>query len=221
MLCQRFIAYFALFASRLARFAARFSLRDIFAGFFACLFERCSLLAMVVPVYQRRGASAMGGCCDVETLTAAPIRPAYAFPVDRLLKPLLIVAGTASVGVGVLGIFLPLLPTTPFLLLAAACYARSSPRLYRWLHENRWFGEYLTNYRAGHGLPLRGKIITLAMLWLAIGISIILVEYMALRLLLAAIALGVTIHLVRMKTFIESAGEQAASEHDLGYSTNS
>jgi len=140
--------------------------------------------------------------------------------VNRFLKPLLIAAGTISVGVGVVGIFVPLLPTTPFLLLAAACYARSSPRLYRWLHENRWFGASLRNYRAGRGLPVRGKIITLAMLWLAIGVSVILVEHLALRLGLIAIALGVTIHLVRMKT-LAAADQQQPGPRDLGYSTNS
>jgi uncharacterized membrane protein YbaN (DUF454 family) len=100
---------------------------------------------------------------------------------------------------GILGIFLPLLPTTPFLLLAAACYARSSPRLYRWLHENRWFGAYLTNYRAGRGLPVRAKVITIAILWLAIGISIVVTPILWVRILLLLIASGVTMHLLRMK----------------------
>jgi len=157
-------------------------------------------------------------------LAALLPRSAYASPVHPLVKPLLIVAGTVSVGIGILGIFLPLLPTTPFLLLAAACYARSSPRLYRWLHENRWFGEYLTNYRAGRGLPVRGKIITLAILWVAIGLSIILVEHLALRLLLAAIVVGVTVHLLRMKTFTEVPVQQEPGPPqapDVDYSTNS
>ena len=59
---------------------------------------------------------------------------------------------------GIAGIFLPLLPTTPFLLLAAACYVRSSPRLYRWLMNHRWTGEYIRDYREKRGLPLRTKI---------------------------------------------------------------
>lgn len=117
------------------------------------------------------------------------------------MKALLIAAGTASVGAGVVGIFVPLLPTTPFLLLAAACYAKSSPRLYRWLHENRWFGVYLTNYRAGRGMPLRGKIATIAGVWIIIGISIIVVPSLVARLVLIAVVFGVTLHLMRLPTF--------------------
>ncbi|MCJ7768908.1 MAG: YbaN family protein [Dehalococcoidales bacterium] len=61
------------------------------------------------------------------------------------IKPILIVAGTLFVGLGVIGIFLPVLPATPFLLLAAACYARSSKRFYCWLLNNRWFGVHIKN----------------------------------------------------------------------------
>jgi len=115
---------------------------------------------------------------------------------------LLIVCGTVCVGLGFVGIFLPVLPTTPFLLLAAACYARSSPRFYRWLLTNRWCGEYIRNYREGRGIPLRQKTLTILLLWLVIGYSaLFVVSLWWVQLILAGIALGVTIHLVRIKTF--------------------
>ena len=70
--------------------------------------------------------------------------------------------GTISVGLGILGVFVPLLPTTPFLLLAAFCFARSSPRFYQQLIGNRWLGDYVQNYRDKRGLPLRIKCLAIA-----------------------------------------------------------
>ena len=119
----------------------------------------------------------------------------------RLRRALLIAAGTACVALGTLGIVLPLLPTTPFLLLAAVCYARSSPRLLHWLTHNRWFGSYIRNYREGHGIPLREKILTLSLLWITIGITVIFfVPLLWVKILLLLIATAVTIHLLRIKT---------------------
>ncbi len=71
------------------------------------------------------------------------------------------VAGTISLGLGGLGVFLPILPTTPFLLLSAACYSMSSERMHHWMLSNRLFGSYIKNYQEGRGLPLRTKILTI------------------------------------------------------------
>lgn len=73
--------------------------------------------------------------------------------------------GVLAVLLGILGIFLPLLPTTPFLLLASACFARGSVRLHRWLIGHRVFGKYIANFEAGYGIPLKGKIVATVMLW--------------------------------------------------------
>lgn len=117
-------------------------------------------------------------------------------------KSLLIICGTISVGLGVIGIFLPLLPTTVFFLLAAYCYARSSQKFYDWLLNNRWFGEYIRNYRGGRGIPLKQKIFSISLLWLTIGYSVwFVVSLWWVRLILLAIAIGVTLHLVLLKTF--------------------
>jgi len=91
--------------------------------------------------------------------------------MNSCVKIALTAAGSISVGLGALGMFLPLLPTTPFLLLAAFCYARSSRRFYRWLMTNRFFGEYIRNYREGRGIPLKEKMLVMAVLWLTIGFS--------------------------------------------------
>ncbi len=116
-------------------------------------------------------------------------------------KVLLVAGGSACVGLGVLGMILPVLPTTPFLLLAACCYARGSQRFYRWLVTNRWCGVYIRNYREGRGMLLWHKIAALVLLWLTIGNTVVFaVSRPWLRLLLFGIATGVTIHLWRIRT---------------------
>lgn len=84
-------------------------------------------------------------------------------------RVLLLISGWIFVGLGVLGAILPLLPTTPFLLVAAFCFAGSSPRLYKWLTRCGWVKTYLDNYRSGCGVPARTKALSLAMLWGAPG----------------------------------------------------
>jgi len=122
---------------------------------------------------------------------------------QKALRALLIAAGTICLTLGAIGIFLPILPTTPFLLLAAACYLRSSERMHKWLLNNRWFGEYIKNYQAGRGIPLKTKIIAITVLWLAIVYSTIFVvnEILIAQIALLAIAAGVSFHLIRLPTF--------------------
>ncbi len=120
---------------------------------------------------------------------------------------LLIVLGSIFVAVGTIGIFVPVLPTTPFLLLAAACYGRGSSRLYNWLTNNRMFGEYIKNYRDGKGIPLHTKIYALTLLWLSIGFSaLFFVKNLWIRILLFVIATCVTIHLLTIKTANKNEG---------------
>jgi len=116
-------------------------------------------------------------------------------------KKLLIIAGTLLVGLGILGIFVPILPTTPFLLLAAACYARSSQKFYDWLLNNRWFGSYIRNYREGKGIPLKIKVWTLALLWITIVCSAVFaVQWFPVKIVLILIAIGVSIHVLSIRT---------------------
>lgn len=116
-------------------------------------------------------------------------------------KALLVTVGLLAVGLGTLGVFLPLLPTTPFLLLAAACFLRSSTRLHDWLMNHKWFGAYIRNYRDHRAMTLRSKLVALILLWGTIGYSTaFVVNQWWLQLLLLTIALGVAIHLLQLKT---------------------
>src|SRR5436190_11441045 len=118
---------------------------------------------------------------------------------SRILKALLIAGGTLCVALGVIGIFLPLMPTTVFLLMAAACYARSSDRFHQKLVNHRILGVYLRNSRNGGGMPRRAKAITLVLLWASIGATTVWTAHSWwLRLILLAIAAGVTAHVVRL-----------------------
>jgi uncharacterized membrane protein YbaN (DUF454 family) len=120
---------------------------------------------------------------------------------EKLKKRLLVIAGTVSTAIGVIGIFVPILPTTPFLLLAAACYLRSSQRFYDWLLHNRFFGAYIRNYLQGRGMPLRIKIFTILLLWATITCSIVFaVQALVIRVILLVIAVGVTVHIAMIKT---------------------
>jgi uncharacterized membrane protein YbaN (DUF454 family) len=122
-----------------------------------------------------------------------------------LKRGLFIVAGTICLGLGALGIILPLLPTTPFLLLSAACYLRGSDRMYQWLLNNKWFGTYIRNYREGKGIPLRGKISALVLLWVTISFTIIfIINIGVIRLILFIIATVVSIYLIKLPTLEKS-----------------
>jgi len=120
---------------------------------------------------------------------------------DSIKKILLLSLGTLSLILGFIGIFIPLLPTTPFLLLAAACYIRGSQKFYYLLIKNRWLGEYIKNYQDGKGIPLKVKIITIIILWITIIISIIIFVFNSIiQIILFFIAIGVTIHIIKIKT---------------------
>ena len=120
--------------------------------------------------------------------------------ISKPIQILLITLGTFFVGVGIAGIFIPVLPTTPFLLISAALYAKSSTRFYNWLINNRIFGQYIKNYREGKGIPLRLKIITITLLWVTIGCSAIFaVDILWVRIMLVIIAAGVTVHVIGIR----------------------
>ncbi|MDD3236249.1 MAG: YbaN family protein [Candidatus Cloacimonetes bacterium] len=124
-------------------------------------------------------------------------------PGSGLRRGLMLICGSLALGLGLLGIVLPLLPTTPFLVLAGFCYSRSSRRLYNWLHGNPLFGEYLRRYVNKEGIPLRVKVITIALLWLSILISAFLLihgQQWFIRIILLFIGIGVSIHLLLIRT---------------------
>jgi hypothetical protein len=117
-----------------------------------------------------------------------------------LTKIALNIVGSIAVLLAILGVFLPLLPTTPFLLLACACYFRGSPRMYRWLVRNRILGTYILNFQSGRGIPLRAKIVSLLLTWASLSFSIYIMEAMVVKLILVAIGIAVSLIILRMKT---------------------
>ena len=115
-------------------------------------------------------------------------------------RPLWNLGGSVFLALGLLGVPLPVLPTTPFLLLAAACFLRGSPRMHAWMMTNRYFGTYLAEYRAGRGVPRGTKVSAIALLWIGIGVSAAFVVESAFgRGLLLAIAGVVTVHIVLIR----------------------
>jgi uncharacterized membrane protein YbaN (DUF454 family) len=114
---------------------------------------------------------------------------------------LLLGAGFLCVGLGTAGIFIPILPTTPFLLLAAACFFRSSDRLYNRLVNHNVFGSYILGFRRFRAVSVRAKVMSITALWLFIGFSAVYVaEALWLRIVLAAVAVGVSVYLLSLRT---------------------
>jgi len=122
-------------------------------------------------------------------------------PLGSGMRALLVAIGTLSVFLGIIGIVLPLVPTTPFLLLAAACYARSSEKCYQWLLNHKWFGEYIYNYRAGKGIPFKAKVTMICFIWLTIGTTAgFTIDIVWVQIMLVCIATGVTAQLCYLPT---------------------
>ena len=117
------------------------------------------------------------------------------------MKALYILLGTVSLILGIIGIFLPLLPTTPFLLLTAALYMRSSPRLYDWLLHQKYLGNYIRNFRENKAIPLRAKIVSVSLIWITILHCVFfIVPYWWLKIVLLLIAAGTSRHILSFKT---------------------
>jgi uncharacterized membrane protein YbaN (DUF454 family) len=108
--------------------------------------------------------------------------------------------GSTSLALGMIGVFIPVLPTTPFLLLAAFCYIRSSKKLYHWLISHRVFGIYIYNYMTYKAVTKSTKIGALLFLWLSLIISIMIINNTRVSIILLAVGVGVSIHLITLKT---------------------
>jgi len=100
------------------------------------------------------------------------------------------------------GIFVPILPTTPFLLLATSFYARGSAKFYNWLLNNRILGAYIRHYIDGKGMPLKVKLFTIVLLWTTISFTMAFaVDGLVVRIILGLMAIGVTVHIALIKSY--------------------
>ncbi|MBN2811236.1 MAG: YbaN family protein [Spirochaetales bacterium] len=131
----------------------------------------------------------------------------------KVARYALIGAGFCSLGFGVAGIFLPVLPTTPFLLLSASCFMKSSDRLYAWIRSHPTLGKYITDYLTHRAITKKNKIVSISFLWAMLGATAVFAtESLVVRLILACVGAGVTIHLSLMKTLKEADAPNTQNE---------
>jgi uncharacterized membrane protein YbaN (DUF454 family) len=116
------------------------------------------------------------------------------------MKVLMICAGFLLLALGAVGVFVPVLPTTPFVLLAAACFGSASPKLYKWLAGTRFFGPFIENYKKKNGVPTRTKAFALCFLWPLLILSMVLTRKLWVILLLTLVGAAVTAHILLIKT---------------------
>ncbi len=125
----------------------------------------------------------------------------YEYSIIR--KRFYFISGVLLVIISAIGIVLPVLPTTIFLILASACFIKSSPKAHQWLKKHKLFGQYIKNYEDKTGLTIKSKIFNILFLWVMILISIIFfTDEIIIKIILLSIAVGVTIHILLIKTRI-------------------
>ena len=143
-------------------------------------------------------------CSRKKSLADAKRNKFCTFEHNKILffvKSLYIVLGSITLFLGLLGIFLPILPTTPFLLLTAGLYFKGSDKMYQWLMNHPRLGPYILNYRKFKAVPVKVKVCSISLLWISILCSAILfVSAIWLKILLIFIAIAVTIHILSFKT---------------------
>ena len=133
-----------------------------------------------------------------------------------MAKIVLIILGTASLIIGIIGAFLPVLPTTPFVLLAAICYVRSSHRMYTWVMSSRFANKHVNNLLAGHGIPLAVKIVSVAISFCMIGyVSIFQTESFLIRLLLGLLFAVQVFFMIRIRTLKQTNQTRTTEALDL------
>jgi uncharacterized membrane protein YbaN (DUF454 family) len=119
-------------------------------------------------------------------------------------KGIYFIIGAIALGAGLIGVFLPVIPTTPFILLSAWCFFRSSPRIYNWVISNERFGNTIENYHQGKGITKDTKVKAIVMMWLTISVSVYFtIKSLHLIVFLYGIAIAVTIYLIRLPTLLE------------------
>ncbi len=130
----------------------------------------------------------------------------------EILKYLLIIIGLLFVGIGVIGIIVPGLPTTIFLIIAAGCFARSSPCLHAWLMSHPWFGSTLYHWQESKSIPRKAKIIALIMMGVAAIYTCFVIESITVRIFIVSLMIIPVIFVYRLPLAENSVANQQAYE---------
>ncbi len=139
----------------------------------------------------------------------------------KIKRVIYILVGVISTICGIFGIFLPILPTTPFLLLSIWCFSRSSVKLEKFVRNNKYFGKYIDDYYKGEGISLNSKRISITVLWLGITFSnFILLENHYIQAMLTFIAIFVTVHILGNPTREYNKNESCSAEGKASLSQN-
>lgn len=131
----------------------------------------------------------------------------------EIKKRLLIACGIIALLLGLIGMAIPVFPTTPFLLLSAYCFMKSSEKMYKWMLSNRLFGDYLYSYITYRAILRKTKITTIIFLWLMLLVSFLLVAVLPVRIFLILVGIGVTVHLLMLPTLNSHQLEELATRH--------
>ena len=115
-------------------------------------------------------------------------------------KKLLFILGFVSLALGIVGIIVPLLPTTPFLLLSAYCFNHSSEKFHNYILNNKIFVQYIRDYNEKKGITLKNKITAISLLILSIGFSMYKLNHLHIRIMLVVVFIGVSFHILKLKT---------------------
>lgn len=121
--------------------------------------------------------------------------------MNQFKRIMLLSAGLLFTTLGIVGIFLPIMPTVPFLIIASVCFSKSSRKFHNLLLNNRWVGPHIKNFHENHEVKLKTKILLIICQWAGLGItSVFLVHGLFGRILLVAIAAGATFYILSLKT---------------------
>ncbi len=113
--------------------------------------------------------------------------------MGNVKRGLWVIGGSLSLIIGLIGIIIPLLPTTPLVILAAFCFGKSSPALHQWLSTNKYFGRYIADYQSGKGVPLRIKIFAVLIVWTSVLFTFTVIPLIYVKVFMIGVALFVTI----------------------------
>ena len=125
--------------------------------------------------------------------------------------------GVSLLTIGAVGIFVPILPTTPLVLAAFICFTKSSKRAEKWIQQNRYFGSYIENYRTQRGVPYDVKLKSVGFLWVTLMVSMLIFQRPILLIILPLVGLAVTAHILTLKTSTEdnTVSEDLNQNRDL------